>query len=106
MNEKLASLDMLEKGTNLCLFLSKEKSENMITPRLFSAICTLSESCYSLSNPNLSKNELSTLRKSATLETDKINLYLDVLCNGLYISPAQKESMTKTLEALKKETNI
>ncbi|MBR5535176.1 MAG: hypothetical protein IKU60_00875 [Clostridia bacterium] len=106
MNEKKSSVDLLEKGTNLCLFLTKEKEETALTPRLFDAICTLSECCYSLSNPALSKTELSALRKSASLEADKVTLYLEALCIGGSISPAQKESMSKTLEALKKETNI
>lgn len=106
MNEKSLSLDLLEKGTNLCRFLSREKDEVLVSERLFNSICTICECCYSLKNPTLAKTEVSALRKTAALEADKVTLYLDSLCNSGYISPAQKESMAKTLDALKKETNI
>ncbi len=106
MNEKSLSLDLLEKGTNLCRFLSDEKGESLISQRLFNAICTVCECCYSLSNPSLAKNEVSLLRKNASLEADKVTLYLDLLCASGYISPAQKESMIKTLDTFRKETNI
>lgn len=106
MDEKTLSLDLMEKGMNLCRFLRSEKSESLISSRLFDAICTLCESCYSLKNSLLAKNELSSLRKVVSLEADKINLYLELLCSSGYISAAQKESMIKTLDTLKKETNI
>ncbi len=106
MDEKTLSLDFLEKGTNLCRFLVKEKEEHFITKKLFEAISELCEYCYSLSNPTLSKADVALLRKNATLEADKVMLYLSSLLNGSYISPAQKESMIKTLDTLRKETNI
>lgn len=106
MNEKSLSLDLLEKGTNLCQFLQTEKAETLISSRFFDALCKMCESCYSLKNPTLAKTELSTLRKSASVEADKLYLYLDSLCSLGYISPAQRESMVKTVDILKKETNI
>lgn len=106
MNEKTLSLDLLEKGANLCRFLSAEKGESLVSQRLFGAICSLCECCYSFKNPSLAKNEALLLRKNAALELDKAMLYLDSLCASGYISSAQKESMAKTLETLKKETNI
>lgn len=106
MNEKSLSLDLLEKGTNLCRFLSEEKGEGLISKRLFDALCNICESCYSLKNPSLAKNEITALRKNAALEFDKVALYLESLCNLSYISPAQKESMAKTLDVLKKEINL
>lgn len=106
MDEKTLALDLMEKGTNLCRFLSLEKAESLISKRLFDAICTLCESCYSLKNPTLAKAELSNLRKACSLDCDKINLYLELLQSSGYISTAQKDSILKTLDALKKETNI
>lgn len=106
MDEKTLSLDLMEKGSNLCRFLMGEKSESLVSARLFDAICSLCESCYSLKNPTLAKGELSALRKAVSLEADKINLYLELLCSSGYISIAQKDSILKTLDALKKETNI
>lgn len=106
MDEKTLSLDLLEKGTNLCHYLSCDKEEKLISKRLFDAICKLCENCYSLKNPALAKTELSLLRKNASLDADKISLYLSLLCSLGYISPAQKESMGKTLDTLKKEINI
>lgn len=106
MNEKSLSLDLFEKGTNLCRFLSNEKGENLISAKLFNAISVICESCYSLKNPALSKPEVSQLRKNASLEGDKVNLYLELLCTSGFISQAQKDSMAKTLDTLKKEINI
>lgn len=106
MNEKSLSLDLLEKGTNLCRFLSGEKDEKLISPKLFDAISCFCESCYSIKNTALSKIEIASLRKSAALESDKINLYLELLCTLGFISPAQKDSVAKTLDTLKKEINL
>ena len=106
MNEKRLSLDLMEKGTTLCRFLMEEKAEKLVSSRLFDAICSLCESCYSLSNPSFAKSELSLLRKKSSTEADRISLYLELLCSLGYISVAQKESMVKTLDTLKKETNI
>ena len=106
MNEKSLSPDLLEKGANLCRFLENEKDEHLLSEKLFLAISALCECCYSLNNPTLSKADIALLRKNATLEADKTALYLNALQSGGYISPAQKESMAKTLDMLKKETNI
>lgn len=106
MNEKSLSLDLVEKGSNLCQFLQTEKSETLLSSRFFDALCKMCESCYSLKNPSLAKAELSTLRKTASLEADKISLYLDSLLSLGYISQAQRESMVKSVDILKKEINI
>ena len=106
MNEKMLSLDFLVKSSNLCSFLLAEKSEQLISARLFNAASLLSESAYSIKNPQLSKNETSALRKDAILASDKVFLYLNALYTAGYISEAQKDSMVQSLNTLKKEINI
>ncbi len=106
MNEKTLSLDFAVKSSNLCRFLDYEKSETLISTRLFQAACTLSESAYSLKSPALSKAEIASLRKEASLASDRVQLYLDSLFMTGYISEAQKDSMLQSLNTLKKEINI
>lgn len=106
MDEKALALDLLVKGTNLCRFLSGEKSEALISERFFSAVCEFTECCFSLKNPSLGKNELAALRKTASLEQDKISLYLESLYISGFISAAQKSSVVQTLDTLKKEINL
>ena len=106
MEEKTLSLDFVVKSTNLCRFLISEKSENLITGKLFDAVCTLSECTYSLKNPHLAKAEALVLKKDAALSADKIHLYLDSLYMTGYISKAQEDSLLQSLNTLKKEINI
>ncbi|MBQ7876363.1 MAG: hypothetical protein IJ316_03650 [Clostridia bacterium] len=106
MNEKTLSLDFVVKSSNLCSFLSSEKSENLISKKFFDAVCLLSECAYSIKNPQLSKAETATLRKDASLASDRIQMYLNVLYMTGYLSEAQKDSMLHSLGTLKKEINI
>lgn len=106
MDEKTLSLDFVVKSSNLCRFLSGEKSENLISGKFFDAVCLLSESVYSLKSPLLSKAETASLRKEASLSADKVQMYLDALYMTGYISEAQKDSMLHSLSTLKKEINI
>lgn len=103
MNEKEISLDFVVKSTNLCRYLAGEKDERILSSRFFDASCALAEKAYSLRNPLLSKNDASALKKEACLSADRSALYLDALYLSAFISAAQKESMSKSLDALKKE---
>ncbi len=106
MNEKSLLSDFLAKGTNLVGFLIDEKNENLLSQKLFSALCALCENCSSLKNPAFSKIEVAAFRKNASALCDSTNLYLETLCAGGFISPAQCDSMLKSLDTLKKEFNI
>lgn len=106
MHKKTAALDFAVKAANLCRFLRSEKDETLISQRLFDASVSLSECAYSLQNPALSKNDLSLLKKEAALSSDKALLCLDMLYMSGCISLAQKDSVLKTLDILKKEINI
>lgn len=106
MDEKTLSLDLIVKSSNLCRYLSAEKSENLISKKFFDSICLFSECAYSIKNPQLSKADAAALRKEATLASDRINLYLDSIYMSGFISEAQRESMTQTINILKKEINI
>ena len=103
---KSTALDIMTKGTNLCRFLSDEKSESLLSSKLFDSVASLCESCYSLSNPSLSKNELAAFRKNASCAWYNVSFYLDALYMAGYISAAQKDSMTSSLENAKKEINL
>lgn len=103
---KNTALDIMTKGTNLCRFLCDEKGEKLLSSKLFDSVASLSQSCYSLSNPSLSKNELASFRKTASFEWYNVNFYLDSLYMSGYISSAQKDSMTSSLENAKKEINL
>ncbi len=106
MPEKTAALNFAVKASNLCGFLKSEKGETLIAPKLFDAATAVSECAYSLQNPSLSKNDLALLKKEASLSADKALLYLDMLYMSGCISLAQKDSMVKTLDILKKEINV
>lgn len=106
MNEKSLLSDFLAKGTNLVGFLADERGEKLLSQRLFSALCALCENCSSLKNPAFSKIEVASMRKTASALCDNTNLYLETLCTGGHISPAQCDSMLKSLDTLKKEFNI
>ncbi|MGM9550892.1 MAG: hypothetical protein ACI3XA_01415 [Clostridia bacterium] len=106
MDEKTLSLDFFVKSSNLCRFLISEKSEKLISERLFNTVCLLCESAYCLKNPQLSKAEITSLRKDSILNSDKVQMYLDSLYHTGYISEAQKDSMVQSLNTLKKEINI
>lgn len=103
---KTSALDLSVKSTQLCKFLSEEKGENLISPKLFNALCQLSQACYAMDNPSLSKAETALLRKTASMEYYNANFCLDTLYISGYISQAQKESMVKTIDALKKQINF
>lgn len=106
MDEKTAALEFAVKAANLCHFLCSEKDEKIISSKFFGAASALSEGVYSLKNPALSKNDAALLRKEAALSSDKVLLYLDMLYVSGFISLAQKDSVLKTLDLLKKEINI
>ncbi len=106
MNEKTLSMDFVVKSSNLCSFLSSEKSENLISKKFFDAVCLLSECACSIKNPQLSKAEVGALRKDASLASDRIQMYLSALYMTGFISEAQKDSMLNSLDTLKKEINI
>ena len=106
MDEKLLFSDFLVKSTNLCGFLLTEKKEELLSKRLFEACCSFSEYLSSTANPSITKAEVSSLRKSASLEADKITLYLSALFSSGFISSAQSESMLRSLDAVKKQINI
>ncbi len=106
MNEKTLAMDFVVKSSNLCSFLSSEKSENLISKKFFDAVCVLTECAYSVKNPQLSKVDVSNLRKDASLASDRIQMYLNVLYMTGYLSEAQKDSMLHSLDTLKKEINI
>lgn len=106
MPKKTVALDFAVKAANLCRFLKSEKAETLITPKLFDAATAISECVYSLQNPSLSKNDLALLKKEASLHADKALLYLDMLYMSGCISLAQKDSVVKTLDILKREINL
>lgn len=100
------AIDLNVKGTNLCSFLQNEKKEMLISVKLFDNITILSQSCYAMDNPSLAKTEVATLRKNATIAHSNILLHLETLYVSGFISAAQKDSMVKTLDILKKQMNI
>lgn len=106
MDEKSLALDFEVKGANLCRFLIDEKNEKLFSKKLFDTICLFTEYCVSLNSNALSKNEIALIRKNASIESEKITLHLNALYISGFISEAQKDSMIKTLDVLKKEINI
>lgn len=103
---KSVCVDLCVKGSNLARFLSEEKNERLISEKLFSSICELAKCCYNLDNPSLSKADFAAFRKNALCEHGSILMYLETLYITGYISSAQKDSMTSTLNNLKKQANI
>ncbi len=106
MNEKSLIIDVLVKGANLTKFLTDEKGEKLFSEKLFSSLTNFCSMCQSSLNPAFSKAEVSGFRKSALCEADKITLLLTALSDQGFISNAQKDSMQRTLETVKKEINI
>ncbi len=106
MDEKTFSTEFLVKSANLCRFLCEEKGEKLFSKKLFDSSSSLCEAISSFKNPSLTKPELSSLKKSASLDCDRITLYLSCLNQSLYISSAQQDSMLRSLENIKKQFNI
>jgi hypothetical protein len=106
MDNKKIALDFSVKAANLSHFLQNEKNEKLISSSLFETSCHLSSIVCSLKNPLLSKSDLSLMKKDASLSSDKLSLLIDMLYSTGYISLAQKDSVSKTLDILKKEINI
>ncbi len=103
---KQTALDLSVKGSNLCRFLSDEKKEGLISQKLFDSVCELAQCCYAMDNPSLAKTDIASFRKTASITYSNIQLYLETLYITGYISAAQKDSMTNTLDTLRKEMNI
>ena len=102
MDEKALALDFAVKAANLTRFLKDEKNEHTLSLAFFTSSSDLSASVYSFKNPALSKAEAAQLKKDAILLCDRLVFRLDMMLEIGYISRAQRESVLKTLDALKK----
>ena len=102
MDEKAFALDFAVKAANLTRFLKDEKNEHTISSVFFTASSDLSALVYSFKNPALSKADAAQLKKDAALLSNRIVFLLDMLFEMGFISRAQRESVLKTLDALKK----
>ena len=101
-----SALDLCAKGTQLCKFLMEEKNENLVSEKLFCSICEMSKYAYAMDNPSLSKADIAAFRKSISIEYYNVMFYLETIYNLGYISVAQKDSMIKTIDSLKKQINF
>lgn len=106
MNEKSYAAELVTKASHLYKYLTDEKTETVLSARFFDKACLLSESVYSLKNSQLSKQDSLSLRKDAVCHADGVELYLDAIYTSALISEAQRDSMQRTLNTLKKEINI
>lgn len=104
--DKTAALDLTVKGARLCKFLADEKCETLISTKFFDSLCLLSRCLYTMDNPSLSKADIASFRKNAAMEYSSANLYLEALYMAGFISTAQKDSMLKTIDSVKKQLNI
>lgn len=105
MNNNMA-LELVVKGGNLCRYIAQEKNEELLSKKLFEAICLLSENIIAVNSSFLSKAEISVFRKNASLAGNNALLYLDAIFSSGFISAAQKDSMSSSVEAIKKEFNL
>lgn len=106
MDKNTLSRDLLVKTFNLANYLKDEKNDTLFSAKLFDSASLLCECAYLLQSSALSKNELTSLRKDASLYWEKTVFYIESIHSAGLLSEAQKDSMLQTLTILKKETNF
>lgn len=106
MSNSTLAQDFLIKCANLCSYLKDQKSETLLSDKLFLSASSLGEYCHLLSSSSMGKQEISSYRKEAFVCWQKTVFYLECVYMSSLISEAQKDSMMQTLTILKKETNI